>query len=418
MFFRNVTIAAAVCCLASHQSHAADTLSVSIPQADSIFLKENLQLIAAQYNINYQKALVIQSKVYPNPTFTADFNAYDPNTKQYFRTGQTGQKAFALEQLILLGGKRKAQIDIAKKEADVAAYELEDLIRNLKFTLHNSLYTVKQQVNVLKKYNEQLALLDTIIQSYEIQTAKGNIAAKEVVRLKAVYLKINNERADVLESYNEEMATLRLLLNTRDVVTPKLGKRDDDKFRKVLDVESLYNTAMSNRPDVKMSALQSDVAALTLKLEKRNAIPDLALNSSYDQRGGAFNNQVNVGVAFDLPVWNRNRGNIMAARQQVNISNTNKAQLGEIVYNDVQHAVAMYNRSVAEYFKTKDFYNSDFDIVFKGLSENFQKRNISLLEFVDFLESYNESITELQRVQAQVSVAAEKINQTVSSEIF
>ena len=204
------------------------------------------------------------------------------------------------------------------------------------------MYTVKQQVNVLKKYNEQLALLDTIIQSYEIQTAKGNIAAKEVVRLKAVYLKINNERADVLDSYNEQMATLRLLLNTRDVVIPVLEKRDDDKFRTVLDVESLYATAMDNRPDVKMAALNSTIADLTLKLEKRNAIPDLALNSSYDQRGGAFNNQVNVGVAFDLPVWNRNRGNIMAARQQVNISNTNKTQLGEIVYNDVQHAVATY----------------------------------------------------------------------------
>ena len=127
---------------------AADTLKINIKQADSLFLKNNFQLLASAMNIDVQKAQIIQAKLYPNPVFTADVNAYDPENKQAFHVNNSGQKGFQLEQLILLGGKRKAQIELAKTNVKISELEFQQLVSQLKFQLHGSMYFFKPAICV------------------------------------------------------------------------------------------------------------------------------------------------------------------------------------------------------------------------------------------------------------------------------
>ncbi|HEY8403512.1 MAG TPA: TolC family protein, partial [Flavobacteriales bacterium] len=84
-------------------STGSDTLRISIAQADSIFLSNNFQLLAAAMNMRAQDAQVIQAKLYPNPVFTVSINTYDPDNRQAFHVGASGQKSFQIDQLILLG---------------------------------------------------------------------------------------------------------------------------------------------------------------------------------------------------------------------------------------------------------------------------------------------------------------------------
>ena len=84
--------------------------AMTLEEAEKIFLEKNLFLLAAQYNINGKEALIIQAKAYPNPTFNADFNVYDPDNDKFFHVNNTGQKSFQVEQLIYLGGKRKSTL--------------------------------------------------------------------------------------------------------------------------------------------------------------------------------------------------------------------------------------------------------------------------------------------------------------------
>ena len=41
-----------VCLLGAGLLHAQDTLRLTLPQAEALFLKNNLSLLAAQYNVN------------------------------------------------------------------------------------------------------------------------------------------------------------------------------------------------------------------------------------------------------------------------------------------------------------------------------------------------------------------------------
>ena len=160
------------------------------------------------------------------------------------------------------------------------------------------------------------------------------------------------------------------------------------------------------------------VAALQYNLQKRMLFPDVALNTSYDQRGGAFNNQVNVGIRIALPLWDQNRGNIKAAEAYQKEVELYVQQKTLEIQTDVSAAVLNMRRSIDEYNKLRALYNSDFDEVFNGINENFQKKNISILEFVDFFEAYTESIQEFERIKAQLAVSAAQINYVTANSIY
>ncbi len=397
---------------------AADTLRVNIKQADSLFLKNNYKLLASAMNIDAQKAQIIQAKLYPNPVFTADLNAYDPENKQAFHVNNSGQKSFQLEQLILLGGKRKAQIDLAKTNAKISELEFQQLLSQLKFQLHSSMYFLSQQYVLIGKYNKQLNLLDTILAAYDTQAKKGNIALKDVVRLKGFYLNLNNERAEILKNYFEELAKVQTILQVNQVIYPLVSDQDFSAFIKPVSLDDLTNTALQNRPDYLITQQDKIFAEQYLRYQRKLAVPDLNLVSSYDQRGGAFHNQVNVGLSIPLPVWNRNQGNIKAASYQVKQQEYETEGIKSKLLADVFNYYQLYMQSVIEFQKTEKLYNEDFETSFKGISENFRKGNVSILEFVDFFEAYNNALTEISRVKVQLNTSAEQLNLTTGKDIF
>jgi len=400
------------------QVNGQNTRQLTLAQVDSAFLRNNLLLLAQTYNVEMQKALTLQAKAYPNPLFTADINAYDPQNEKVFHTGSSGQKAFAIEQLILLGGKRKAEIELARQNEKVAALELEDLLRNLQYQLHASFFQLNRQRNTLGKFNLQLQLLDTLIASYDRQSKKGNLPPKDVIRLKSVYFKINNEKSELASQYFEQQQSMQMLLQMDEAFDPLITQSEIEDMTILQDYNNLLAAALENRPDLKLANETEQLALINLKLQKRLAVPDVALNTSYDQRGGAFQNQINVGLNIPLPLWNRNQGNIKAAEYSVKSMDIYQHQKLKEVQSDVMAAWQNLTLSISEYQKIRNYYTDDFELVFEGVNINFQKRNISILEFVDFFESYNESLSEFERVKTFLANSAMKINYVTASKIF
>ncbi len=404
--------------LLSFSAIAQDTLKINIQQANSLFLKSNFSLLASSMNIEAQKAQIIQAKVYPNPIFTADFNAYDPDNNKAFHVGQTGQKTFQLEQLILLGGKRKAEIEMAKTNSKIAELEFQQLLRQLKFRLHTDLFVVGQQQFLLQKYNYQLKQLDTLLSAYQIQADKGNIPLKEVVRLKGAYLKLNNDRAELLKDYFATQSSLQTLLQTSSVISFQFSESEVEKYIQLKTLNEIQSEAAQNRPELLIIQENKTLAEQYLSYQKRLAVPDINLFTSYDQRGGAFNNQLNVGFAIPLPFWNRNQGNIKTSQYKIKEASYNLQAMQTEITSDIQNAFSLYTHTVAEYQKAKTLYNEDFEITINGMTDNFQKRNVSIVEFIDFFEAYNGVLTEMTRIKTQLVISAEQINLLTGKDIY
>lgn len=151
-----LTVLLLSCCL---HAAAQDSLSVPLHDADLRFLQQNLLLAAGRYQVAAQEAMEIQAKLYPNPELTLSANLYDTDNRKLLYAGTRGEKGVAFEQLLLLGGKRKAQLALAKTSSSIARNELESLLRSLQFVLHKSLISVHFDLLTLRKYDLQLANL-------------------------------------------------------------------------------------------------------------------------------------------------------------------------------------------------------------------------------------------------------------------
>lgn len=395
-----------------------DTLHVNLHDADSLFASRSFYLLAAGMNVEASKALIVQASLFPNPIASADINAYDPQNDKAFHVGSTGQKSFQLEQLILLGGKRKAEIELARTNANMAELELRNLTRTLKFKLHTELAEIGQQQALLQKYNSQLSLLDTILLAYELPVKRGNIALKDLVRLKGVYLNLNNDRAELLQKYFEAQATVQILLQTNQSIYFEFSESDINDYIKPTSLEALKEEALENHPELLLMRENQRAAEQYLRLQKSLSVPDLNLNASYDQRGGAFNNQINTGISIPLPLWNRNQGNIKASAYLARAADYNLQAMQQEKLIALQNHYALYVQTVAEYRKTTSLYNDDFDVTVRGMVYNFQRRNVTLLEFVDFFESYNQVLAEIARMKTQLVTSAELLNLSIGKDVF
>ncbi|MDQ6609574.1 MAG: hypothetical protein M3Y85_07115, partial [Bacteroidota bacterium] len=64
---------------------AQDTLQMTLPNAEVLFIKNNFSLLAAQYNINANEALIQQARSWDNPQLSTEQNIYDG---KFFRHGK------------------------------------------------------------------------------------------------------------------------------------------------------------------------------------------------------------------------------------------------------------------------------------------------------------------------------------------
>ena len=397
---------------------ASDVLKINLRQADSLFQANNYNLLASSMNIEAQKAMVIQARLFPNPVLNTSLHVYDTTNKKLFQIGSSGEKAFELDELIRLGGKRKSEIDMAKSDVKIAELEFQQLVRQLKFQLHSDLFALGQQKILLDTYNKQLMLLDTILTSYQVQTDKGNIPLKELVRLKGAYLKLSNDRSDLLHQNYESLANVQTILQVNVPVEFQFSESEISKYIKTISFDELKQEALANHPELLLAVQEKIQVQQNLQYQKKLAIPDVGVFTSYDQNGSAFFHEFNAGFNISLPFFNRNQGNIKASQFHLNETDYKLKAMNMEIMTSLQNNYSFYNQTVSEYQKASKLYNQDFEITIKGMTANFQKRNVSIIEFVDFFEAYNDALSELSKVKTQLVLSGEQLNLLIGKDLY
>lgn len=394
--------------------------TITLQDCESQFLKNNLVLLAAHYNIDASKALTIQARIWDNPSFSADLNAYNPGNNKYFDIGVNGQKAFSIQQIIYMGGKKHNEIQLAKTNEQIAELQFNDLLRSLKLQLRKSFFVVYFNSKNLENIDKQIYHIQELVNSYTIQAQKGNIALKELVRLQSLFLNLKNDRNEIINSSIEEQANLKLLLGENENIVPQMNDNDINKYSKnsAFDEKTLEELAMANRPDYLQNQKNIEANEWNVKLQKSLSIPDITFGASFDQRSGAFNNQVDALIGIPLPLWNKNKGNIKVSKAILDQSKAEKQNATLQLQTEISASYSKWMEAAKNYNELKPQNVSDFESVYNGVLENFQKRNISLLEFTDFMESYNQAATQMNELKKKVVISGEELNNTINKDLF
>ncbi len=393
--------------------------TLTLANAEQLFLKNNLSLLAGKFNVDAAHAAVIQARLWENPSVQFNLNAYNPEVKKAFDIGRTGEKAVSVQQLIYMGGKKHNEVALAQTNAQIADLELADLLRNLKLQLRQNYFDVYYDNLSFQAVSQQMSNLDSLIVSYNKQVMKGNLPQKDLVRLQSLYLNFKQQKSDLYKNIIENQNDLALLTGVQNLI-PQPTPQELAVYEKqeLPPLNSLQNIAIENRSDYLAIAKQVEASNWNLKWQKSQVVPDLSVGMGWDQQAGAFKKDLTLSLGMPLPLWNRNQGNIKMAAAQLKMANTNKSLQADKVQNEVILSYKKW-KEASDNHKLLSQSNVDkFKEVEEGVLRNFKHGNLSLIEFTDFMESYNQTLQQYHQFAKTLVNSCEEINYITNSTQF
>jgi len=400
------------------QGPVSDTLRLSIKQAEDQFLKNNLQLIIQRYSIDNASAQIITARLFPNPDFSFSNGIYANNTTS---GPASSEKSFSISQLFTTAGKRNKNIQLAKISVDQAKYQFFDLLRTLKFTLRSDFYSIYFQEQSAKVYDEEINSLAKTLAGFKEQYKKGNIAEKEVLRIQSQLYSLQAEYNNLQAGIDTVQSEFKLLIKTppNTIVEPVVNYDLDGKdLVAAMPYKKLLDSAYANRYDLKLAKTNLDYSNLNLQLQKATAVPDFSLSLNYDKLGSYGTNFLGAGVEFNLPFFNRNQGGIKQARIAIDQSKVQLQSQQDQVESDLatNFKGALRLEKLSNSFDPQ--FKADFTHLIQEVFKNYEKRNISLLEFLDFYDSYKTNILQLNTLQLNRITSLEQLNYVTGTPFF
>jgi len=397
-----------------------DTLRVSLDSADNIFLRNNLQLLAQRYNMDAQKALELQAKLYPNPNIQVATAIYNPQTKSWFPFGNNGEITAQLSQEIVLAGKRNRAVKLAQANTSLSVLQFTELLKTLKYTLHTDFYTVYYLRKAAAAYTDEINSLQILSKGFDAQLAQGHVSQKEALRIKAQLYSLQSEYNDLINQINDAESELRLLLHMPQLfVLPQADEQYvDDLNADKYSLQTLMDSALTNHPDIQMAKLTTQIGKLNYSYQKSLATPDLSVFAGYDQQGSYVHNFSNLGVAIDLPFFNRNQGNIKSAQFQEKMAEANEKDATATVQENVYSEFVKLHTYDDLYRKRDKNFDGDFQKLQQATFKNYQNRTIGLLDFLDFYDAYKNNMLQINMLQLNRITGFEALNFYTGSPFF
>lgn len=398
-------------------SYKQDTLRLTLAEAENIFLNKNLDLIAQKYSIDSARATVITAKLYDNPDFSF-FNAlYNSQTHHFFDPEESVQ----VSQLIRLAGKRNKAILLAESGVNIAQFQFYDLLRTLRFILRNDFYNIYFLEQSSKLYQIEISSLQKIVPAFEEQVKKGFMAPVDALRIKSQLYTLQAEYDNLLTNINSIQSEFKLLIRADAslfIIPETQISNPDNEVVAHSNYQALVDSAIVNRPDLKLLNANIIFSDYNLQLQKAFAKPDITVGLSYDRLGSYVQDYNAIGISFPLPLFNRNQGNIRNAKIQSEVNKVQYESGLEKVKNDVTTNYITALRSEKLLLGFDPTFEEKMKNLIDQVTINFQKKNITILEFLDFYESYKQNVLQMNQLRFNKMSALEQLNFSIGKIIF
>ena len=407
---------------AQEERASGDTVRISLAEAERRFLNTNQQLLAARYSIDAARAAIIQAQLWNNPNLAIEQNVYNQTTRRYFDFTRDGNTELQLQQLLLLGGKRSKQVRLAEINSEVAEDNFYDLSRSLKLELRSDffdLYFAQQEVGF---YDQSIATLGKTVEASERIFRERSILLSDVLRLKTLMFSLQDERLGLLNRISDIEGRLRILLKDSTgsfsyfvprVDSSRLGAATID----TLTLPGALRAAIENRPDVRIADANVHYEEANLALQKSLAIPDVTIGGRWSRSGSYIPEYYALSVAIDLPLFNRNQGNIQVSERTLEADVLTRDNVRITVENEVVTAFRKARETDRLFRESDRNFPAEYRTLVDGMIESYRMRNISLLQFTDFYEAYRSSVIQINQLQNDRVDAYENLNFAVGKDL-
>ena len=402
-----------------------DTLKLSLEQAQERFVQKNFVLIAQKFNVNIAEAGVQQAKLWYNPNLFLETNLYNGYAHKFLPYGKQedlvnptgGVFNIQLQQVLSLTASRSKLVRLAESNVALQQSAFQDVMRNARYSLAQTFGNLINEQAKLRMLNEERTRLQTLLEAFRAQLKLGVIAPYEVTRLELEQKNFERDLANLNVQIAQDESIMRVLLSEPGTVyiVPTLNPQ---AVPATPGLPQLLDLAYANRPDLSAAQQQITYNQNNLTYQKSLAIPNLTVGADYQRLGSAFPHYVGVQALIDLPVRNKNQGNILSAKVGIDQSKATSDLTHLQVEQDVVAAAQQYQQALIQQQRLSPAYLQSIEEISRNATEDYAKRVIDLVSFIDKIRAYRDAQLNLIDLQNDLFQSQQQLNFVTNTKTF
>ena len=323
------------------QEQSAASL-MTLEQVQQVAHENNPTLKQAETEIRAAKARQQQSGLYPNPTvgYTGD----------EIRGGSVGggKQGFFVQQTIVTGGKLGLARDVLAKDTKLAEIEAEEQRIRVQTAVKMAFIRVLAAQELLDVRRDLAAIEEDNAQTQRRLANAGQADETEVLTAEVDAQRMRMSARMQENTLREEWRSLAAAIGKPDL-PQTIVAGDLQRDWPELNEEQAVETIAKDSPAIAIASTNALRALAVLARARKESVPDLQV------RAGAEYNHESLGsvpfakgwegiaeVSLELPVFNRNQGNVTAARADIERAEQEKKRIALTLRERAASAVDQY----------------------------------------------------------------------------
>jgi len=387
------------------------------------FEMNNTTMLAGMLNIDELKAEEITAFLRPNPQFslTVDGTQIAPNHGVWQPFAGTFESP-GISQLFERRNKRHLRQENAKEATAIGRAQQGDLERNLLFNLRGVFVGILQAKAVLKLAQDDLDYYDHVLKISRDRYQAGDIAQIDLDRLELQRVQYESDLQTALVNLRTTKINLLALLNDHRPVDSFDVEGTYDFSEDILSLDDYRKDALDTRPDLRAALLSVKQAETNYKLAEANGSTDPTIGAWYTHNASDNNplatNTLGVNVSVPLRIFDRNQGEKLRTKIDINRNEKLRQGVETQVYSDVDSAYAVVNSNIALLKPYKRQYLDQAVRVRDTVFFSYQHGGASLLDFLNAESDYRSVQLNYVNLVGAYLTAVAQMNLAVGREVI
>ena len=314
-------------------------------------------LLAARQRLAIAEGRLIQARLRPNPTLDTEYGS-----PKFLGGEAESDLSVGVTQVFELGGKRQKRIAVAELELNQIRAEVTGLERRLAVEIRTSYTNALASARQLDVLEKLISADEELIRAVEARLKEGDVAPLDVnlVRVESERLKV--QAIGAKSDLETQLLNLKTLIGSDVAESLRLAPQPDRPPRLDLGLNELTELALNGRADLQAARLGEQLGAARIDLAKSNSVPNVAGSVRYTRnkqiidfppslRTSPFpqtDNQLTFGVSVDIPIFNRNQGDIAQAVGEKLQATRSREFLETTIKRDVAVAYRKYKAAAEQ----------------------------------------------------------------------
>ncbi|MCX6622496.1 MAG: TolC family protein [Acidobacteria bacterium] len=402
-------LGAAVCALAltvsAQNPPARPAEPLTIEQAVSEALAHNLSLLAQRYSVSIAEAAKITARLRPNPVVSLSADHLDLLGTGFNSTNNGGPPEYAIRTDILLerGHKRAYRMDLAEAGRYALEAEVLNAARSVVLDVENAFIDLRLAKDSLELAGRNQAAFEEIVTLNTVRVRSGDLPEVELLRA----------RVAAAQSLNQVYQSRLRLRTVRNRLLLLLGRTQGGESLDAAgdlradpgppSLDDLLARAIGSRPDLEAARRTHARSQAELQLQIAQAKVDYTVGAEYRRQDAVSGRGNSLGffVQANLPVLNRNQGEIERVRRELQQQAARFRELEAGVRTEVANAFEQFQTAKTLLHGIETDMLKQARDVREITRYSYRRGGASLIEFLDAQRAFNDTMQSYNEARAE-----------------